>query len=217
MNPKKSTAEQQPFILIVDDVQGNLQILGNILSSKGHRSTPATSGMHALKIIEKKLPDLILLDIMMPEMDGFELCRQLKNRDDTKDIPVIFISALTDTSDKVKAFETGGVDYIAKPFQEEEVLARVQTHLNLRNLQKRLEEKNTRLQKAFDEVKTLRGIIPICVSCKKIRDDKGYWNQVEAYIEEHSQAEFSHFLCVNCAKKLYPEIYEKRPELFEEE
>ncbi len=216
MNPKKSTAEQQPFILIVDDVQGNLQILGNILSSKGHRSTPATSGRHALKIIEKRLPDLILLDIMMPEMDGFALCRQLKNRDDTKDIPVIFISALTDTSDKVKAFEAGGVDYITKPFQEE-MLARVQTHLNLRNLQKRLEEKNTRLQKAFDEVKTLRGIIPICVSCKKIRDDKGYWNQVEAYIEEHSQAEFSHSLCVICAKKLYPEIYEKRPELFEEE
>ena len=119
----------------------------------------------------------------------------------------IRVHLLDETVDKVKAFSIGAVDYITKPFQVEEVLARVHTHITLSNLQKSLQEKNTQLQKAIDEIKTLRGIIPICAHCKKVRDDKGYWNQVEVYIHNHSEAEFSHGICPQCIKDLYPDIF----------
>ncbi len=129
MNLKKS--EQKPFILIVDDVPKNLQVLGNILNSKGYHFTPATNGKQALKIIEKRHPDLILLDIMMPEMDGYEVCEILKNSPITKDIPVIFLTARTETEDIIRGFELGGVDYITKPFSSTELLARIRTHLEI--------------------------------------------------------------------------------------
>jgi response regulator RpfG family c-di-GMP phosphodiesterase len=146
-------------------------------------------------------------------MDGYEVCRQLKGSPHTRDIPIIFISAMDAVEDKVKGFTLGGVDYITKPFRMEEVLARVTTHLALRSLQLELEEKNTNLaetnaalERALGEIKTLRGILPICCSCKKIRDDQGYWNQIEVYIRSHSQAEFSHGICPDCAQKLYPDL-----------
>lgn len=159
-------------------------------------------------------PDLILLDIKMPGMNGYEVCERLKAGVNTCDIPIIFISVLGEVGGKVQAFAVGGVDYVTKPFQFEEVLARVETHLALRALQKQLQETNRELarrleelQEALTTVKTLRGLIPICASCKKIRDDQGYWNQLETYIAEHSDAEFSHGICPDCAKELYPEIY----------
>jgi response regulator RpfG family c-di-GMP phosphodiesterase len=134
------------------------------------------------------------------------VCKQLKSDEKTSGIPVIFISALNELDDKIKAFSLGGVDYITKPFQAEEVLARVKTHLTLRTLQKSIEDKNAQLQKALDEVKILSGFLPICSSCKNIRDDKGYWNQIENYISKHSEAEFSHSICPECAKKIYPDL-----------
>lgn len=192
-------------ILIVDDTPENLTVLTQMLAQQGYRVHPAISGKIALKAALNAPPDLILLDIVMPDMDGYEVCRQLKNHKKTHDIPILFMSALHETTDKVKAFELGGIDYITKPFQEEEVLARVRTHIALHNLQKRLEEKNAQLQEALDKVKTLKGLLPICASCKKIRDDKGYWNRLEEYIESHSDALFSHGLCPECLEKLYCE------------
>jgi len=99
------------------------------------------------------------------------------------------------------------MDYITKPVKVEAVLARVNTHLTIRRLQKDLEEKNAQLQEAFDNIKTLKGLIPICANCKKIRDDEGYWHQVEGYIRDHSEAEFTHGICPDCAMTLYPEFY----------
>ena len=196
-------------ILIVDDMPENIRLLAGILSDKGFRIRAASGGRQALITIEKEAPDLILLDIMMPGLDGYEVCRALKEDEATRDIPVIFISALDEIGNKVEAFSSGGVDYICKPFQAEEVLARVSTHLRLRKVQKLLQEKNERLQQALDEINILRGIIPICANCKKIRDDEGYWNQMEKYIQEHSQAVFSHSLCPDCIKELYPELAEE--------
>jgi len=190
-------------ILIVDDTPENLTVLRQILNEQGYRVRPALSGGIALKTIKADRPDLILLDIVMPEMDGYEVCAILKADKTTRDIPVIFISALKEIEDKVRAFSEGGVDYISKPFQAEEVLARVNTHLTLYSLVNRLEEKNIKLQKTLDEVNQLRGLLPICASCKKIRDDKGYWNILETYIEKYSAASFSHGMCPDCAKKLY--------------
>lgn len=123
-------------ILIVDDTLANLQLLTSILKEEGYKVRPASSGTMALQAIDKKLPDLILLDIKMPEMNGYEVCEKLKSQLHTRDVPIIFISALNDIQDKVKAFNAGGVDYINKPFQFEEVKARVNTHLSLNAYQR---------------------------------------------------------------------------------
>jgi len=118
-------------ILIVDDTPANLNVLSAILGKRGYRVRPAINGALALKAAQKAAPDLILLDVQMPGMDGYEVCRQLKSDPQTRDIPVVFISALDDVLDKVEAFQAGGVDYITKPFQIEEVLARVENQLVL--------------------------------------------------------------------------------------
>ncbi len=127
-------------ILIVDDTGANLQLLTNLLREHGHTVHPASDGELALEIVQSQCPDLILLDIRMPGMDGYEVCRRLKADERTRGIPIIFISILEDERDKVKGFRAGGVDYITKPFQPEEVLARIQTHLRLRELTERLEQ-----------------------------------------------------------------------------
>ena len=200
-------------ILVVDDTKENLRILVDALGEEGYQVRPALSGRIALEAARKEAPDLILLDILMPGMDGYQVCEALKADPRLSDVPVIFISALDETADKMKGFGAGGVDYISKPFQMEEVLARVKTHLTLRTLQKDLEEKNIRLQglnkdlqRALDEIKTLQGILPICANCKRIRDENNIWKMLEEYICEHSEAEFTHGICPDCAKKLYPHI-----------
>ena len=127
-------------ILIVDDESANLKLLSEMLGREGYRVRPANSPQLAIKSALGNPPDLMLLDVRMPDMDGFEVCGLLKHDERTRDIPILFISALQDTKDKVRGFEAGGVDFISKPFQEEEVLARVRTHLKLHNMQRHLEE-----------------------------------------------------------------------------
>lgn len=139
--------EHIPDILIVDDNPANLRLLTGILRERGFHPRAVTSGRRALDSVELILPDLILLDIRMPGMDGYEVCQRLKANPATQEVPVIFISALDEISDKVKAFEIGGVDYITKPFQLEEVVARLETHLTLRRLQQNLEEANQRMSR----------------------------------------------------------------------
>jgi len=134
-------------ILVVDDKPDNLRLLSGILREEGYVVRAALDGKAALSSANYTHPDLIFLDIMMPGMDGYDVCKVLKSEESTRDIPVIFISALNEVFDKVKAFSAGGVDYITKPFQEEEVLARVKTHLHIRQLQHWLEKKNTTLSK----------------------------------------------------------------------
>ncbi|NJL39290.1 MAG: response regulator [Leptolyngbyaceae cyanobacterium SM1_4_3] len=138
--------DYQKVILVVDDTPENLHLLSSTLSQQGYDVRGALDGSIALAGIRSIMPDLILLDIMMPEINGYEVCEQFKADTLLQDIPVIFISAVDDALDKVKAFEVGAVDYITKPFQIEEVLARVELQLNNRSLQKRLEEQNVRLQ-----------------------------------------------------------------------
>ncbi|HZX30668.1 MAG TPA: HD domain-containing phosphohydrolase, partial [Rhodocyclaceae bacterium] len=134
-----SDIEYSGSIVIVDDNPNNLQVLSSILQQAGYKVRPALGGEIALHAINASPPDLVLLDIRMPEMDGYETCRRLKANERLKDIPVIFISALSDTEDKLAAFAAGGVDYVSKPFQTEEVLARVRAHVQLRRMQLRLE------------------------------------------------------------------------------
>lgn len=138
-------------ILVVDDIPANLRLLTTILSGQGYHVRPANSGQFALRSITYKLPDLILLDVQMPDMDGYEVCAVLKSQENLRDIPVIFISALDAIKDKIRGFSSGGVDFITKPFQAEEVLARVETHLTLRRMQQQLERQNAQLLQASEE------------------------------------------------------------------
>ncbi len=136
-------------ILIVDDVPANLKVLGDILKGEGYKVRPVPNGNLALQVAAKEKPDLILLDIMMPEMNGYEVCQKLKEDANLNDIPIIFISALSDTKDIVKALNSGGVDYITKPFQSEEVKARVATHLKICKQNKELLKLNAEKDKFF--------------------------------------------------------------------
>jgi DNA-binding response OmpR family regulator len=149
--PKKMNAAHFDKILVVDDTTANLKLLTTLLTEHGYTVYPASSGKLALEFIQSTLPHLILLDIRMPGMDGFEVCRRLKADERTRAIPVIFISILEDEDDKVKGLQAGAVDYITKPFQAEEVLARVRIHLRLRDLTERLEQAVTQRTAALHE------------------------------------------------------------------
>lgn len=146
-------------IMVVDDKPANLKLLGGILKDKGYTLRIFTRGDLALKSAVSDPPDLILLDVTMPGMNGYEVCQELKAQSPTHDIPVVFISALTETDDKIKAFKAGGVDYITKPFQVEEVHARVEIHLTLKRIKADLEEKNRILAKAFDDLKKAQHVL----------------------------------------------------------
>jgi two-component system, sensor histidine kinase and response regulator len=143
------SSQNIPNILIVDDIPANLRILSEILKSVGYKVRPVPNGMLALQVAEKEKPDLILLDIMMPDMDGYEVCRRIKANPFLNDIPIIFISALNETNDVVTALKSGGVDYVTKPFQAEEVIARVYTHVKLYRQSIELQNLNVTKDKFF--------------------------------------------------------------------
>ncbi|MBD2164553.1 hybrid sensor histidine kinase/response regulator [Calothrix sp. FACHB-156] len=147
------TTARTGTILVVDDNPTNIQVLFDILSEIGYRVAIAKSGEAALQRLQSYHPDLILLDVMMPGIDGFETCQRLKYQPETRDIPVIFMTALSDTVDKVKGLSLGAVDYITKPIQHEEALARIRVHLQLHNSQQVLEQRTTELSQALDNLK----------------------------------------------------------------
>lgn len=177
------------LVLIVDDNISNLQVLGALLSQKGYEIAVATDAEKALEFLRNDFPDLILLDVMMPGTDGYELCQKIKTIENLVEIPILFLTALTAPEDIVKGFDSGAVDYISKPFNNAELLARIKTHIGLK--------------KAKEELKVLRGTLPICVRCRKIKDEEGYWQIVEEYIENHTELLFSHGLCDGCSDELY--------------
>jgi two-component system, sensor histidine kinase and response regulator len=150
--------QKVPDILVVDDTPANLQLLTGMLKERGYRVRPVPSGKLAIQAVQNEKPDLILLDINMPEMNGYEVCEHLKADEALKEIPVLFISAMDETIDKIKAFAAGGVDFVTKPFQFEEVEARVQTHLKLHRLQIEMERQNRQLQENYDQLKKLEAL-----------------------------------------------------------
>lgn len=150
--------QQIPLILIIDDTPANLDVISDALNDAGFEVAIANSGERAFKQMQFQLPDLILLDVMMPVMDGFKVCQRLKTEPSTKEIPILFMTALSDTESKTKGFDLGAVDYIIKPFQEAEVIARIKTHLQLRYLTKNLEQqvtqRTTELVQALQELQS---------------------------------------------------------------
>ena len=209
-------------ILIVDDSPDQQALLRAILGKAGYTdlfsANSAKSAFPMLGMDGQETPphiDLILMDILMPDLDGVEACRRIKGRPHLCDIPIIMVTAKSDHSNLQAAFAAGAIDYIAKPVNSVELLARASSALALKKemdcrkaRERELSRSNEELQKALRDVKVLRGLIPICASCKKIRNDSGFWQQLEEYIGEHSEAEFSHGICQPCVKKLYPGVYQ---------
>ena len=209
-------------ILIVDDSPDQQVLLRAFLGKAGYTdllsADSAKTAFPMLGMDGQETPpqiDLILMDVLMPELDGVEACRQIKSRPHLCDIPIIMVTAKSDHSNLQAAFAAGAIDYITKPVNSIELLARASSALALkmeRDCRKAREEElrrsNEELQRALRDVKVLRGLIPICASCKKIRNDGGFWQQLEEYIGEHSEAEFSHGICQPCVKKLYPGVYQ---------
>jgi phosphoserine phosphatase RsbU/P len=182
------------LVLIVDDNAENLKLLGGLLEPNGYKTAMAMSAAEALEFLYRTKPDLILLDIMMPDTDGYEVARRLKSNFSLKDVPIIFLTAKTETDDIVAGFDAGGVDYVTKPFNPRELLARIQTHVALK--------------RAREEIHTLRGILPVCANCKRVREGDD-WTSFEQYIRKHTEAELSHGMCPDCVRKLYPQIADK--------
>ena len=209
-------------ILIVDDSADQQALLRAILGRAGHKdvlSADSAKTAATMLNLEGESPgqkiDLILMDVLMPDQDGVETCRQIKRCAHLQDVPVIMVTAKNDQRNLQEAFAAGAMDFISKPVNSVELLARVSSALLLKqemdrrkNRELELRRSNEELQKALKEVKVLRGLIPICASCKKIRNDGGFWQQLEEYLGEHSEAAFSHGLCQHCIKKLYPGVYQ---------
>lgn len=209
-------------ILIVDDSTDHYALLRSILTKAGHHqilgaeSAQAAFSMLNLDGIQSATDvDLILMDVLMPEIDGVQACRRIKQQTHLRDIPIIMVTAKNDLENLQEAFSAGAMDYINKPVKSVELLARVASAITLKKemdcrklRESELRRTNEELQQALREVKVLRGLIPICASCKKIRNDGGFWQQIEEYIGEHSEAEFSHGICQPCLKKLYPGVYQ---------
>ena len=201
-----SDKSKMPVILVVDDNPQNLQLVAGLLNDAlACDLCFASSGADALEVMGSIAPDLILLDVNMPEMNGFEVCSAIRATPEWRDIPVIFLTAQRESDFIVKGFEAGGSEYVGKPFESRELLARVQLHLELKLKRDELKHRNDELETAIARIKRLEGIIPICMYCKKIRDNDSAWQQMERYISEHSDALFSHGICPDC----FAERYEK--------
>lgn len=173
------------LVLVVDDGDENRHILRILLEREGYAVAEARTGLEGIETALVRQPSLVLLDVSMPEMDGFEACRNLKGNLRTAGIPVIFLTAMAGSADIMRGFQVGGVDYITKPFQSAELLARVRTHVQLRQLQR---------------------VLSVCSYCGNIRTDHG-WQSVETYIREKTGAELSHGVCPGC----YNEIRQQFP------
>ena len=204
--------------LVVDDSPDMRKLIQSILTTKGQTEVlTAESAREAFRHLAIEDDDsgdapidLILMDIMMSDMDGIRACQRIKAVERLREIPIIMVTGRTDSEDLRAAFAAGAMDYITKPLNSVELLARVSSALALKRAidirkarERELLERHGQLEQALKEVKVLRGLIPICFSCKKIRDDQGYWHTIEAYIQAHSEVDFSHGLCPECMDKRF--------------
>ncbi len=200
-------------ILVVDDDADVARGTAHLLEQAGYATAMAQNGAEALKAVQTFHPHLVLSDREMPELNGVEMCRQIKGDPALSDMFVILISGTYTQSDEQAAgLEAGADGYIARPIANRELAARVAAFVRILRLNRSLREKNAELEAALAKVKLLSGLLPICAGCKKIRDDRGYWGQVESYLEKHSEATFTHGLCPDCTKKYFPDLDEDSPD-----
>jgi len=195
-------------ILVAEDQPVSRRILVATLKKWGYEVTAAEDGTQAWTALQAEdAPPLAILDWLMPGLDGIEICRRIRKGQETRSVYLILLTSREGQDDKVYGLKSGADDYITKPFNPDELRARVQVGIRVLELQRILAQRVRELENALSRVKTLQGLLPICSYCKKIRDDRNYWQQVDAYISEHSEAQFSHGICPECyARFVQPEL-----------
>lgn len=176
-----------------------------MLRKHNHEVTTAVDGAEAWQAMQQPdAPALAILDWMMPELDGLEVVRRVRALATQRPPYLIILTVKGEKEDIIAGLEAGANDYLTKTFHSEELLARVEVGRRMVAMGEALADKVDELGRALEQIKTLRGIVPICASCKMIRDDQGFWMQVEAYVSAHTEAQFSHGICPDCVHKLYP-------------
>lgn len=189
-------------VLIAEDDPVSCCLLEELLTEWGHEVVAFFDGLAALERMQSEgAAKLAILDWQMPGMDGVEVCRRLRHRPTDQPPYLILLTVRQEKASIISGLEAGANDYIAKPYDSDELRARLNVGIRMVELQHRLAEHVRELENALAHVKQLQGILPICMYCKKVRNDQNYWQQVESYIGEHSQARFSHGLCPECAEK----------------
>lgn len=246
--------EQDVKILVVEDSITQGEKLKYILEEAGYSIYWVTTAAKALQYLEDNSPTIIITDVMMPEMNGFEFCSKIKQDNRLRPIPVIILTTLSEPYDILKGLESGADNFITKPYEKEYLLSRIEyllVNMRLRDMadkrnpemgieiyfagkkhritserlqiidllfstyeaiiqkNRELERLNRELKIANERIKTLTGLIPICAKCKKVRNDDGYWQEVEEYVSAATEADFTHGICTGCMKELYPDFYEK--------
>ena len=190
-------------ILIAEDDPVSNEMLGFLLKQWGYQVVATRNGVEAWQALQANdAPRLAILDWQMPEMDGVEVVRHVRLNADLKHVYLLILTSMSRPDEIVSGLEAGANDYIIKPFKAPELRARLSVGARMVELQLELAERVAELEKALSEVKQLRGILPICAYCKKIRDDRNYWQQVESYFALHTDAKFSHSFCPDCYEKI---------------
>ncbi len=186
-------------ILIADDDPTSRRMLAANLINWGHEVVVTANGAEAWDVLKlEEAPSLAILDVMMPEMDGLEICKQVRQAPSALPPYIILLTAMGDKEDIVRGIESGANDYLTKPFHRDELRVRVNAAVQMVELQRALTERVKELETAIEEVKFLRGILPICSYCKSIRDDQNHWQKVESYITQRTDAQLSHSICPSC-------------------
>ena len=194
-------------ILIIDDSKDILLATSRLLRNAGYQVSEAEDGRSGLAALAEQRPDLVLLDVQLPDISGYEICRRIKADSTTKSSYVLMLSNQMNSSDhQAQGLEIGADGYVSRPIANRELLARVQAMARIIRAEQERDRLIDELQRALAMIKTLRGMLPICAACKKIRNDSGYWEEVELYVKKHSDAEFTHGICPDCEQRLYGDL-----------
>ncbi len=197
-------------ILIAEDTLTSRRLLQAMLEKAGYEVVSTSSGEEAWEVIQSgESPQLLILDWVMPGMSGIEVCEMVRNSEGGRGYYIILLTGKTEIEDVVEGLEAGADDYLKKPFEKEELNARIRSGERVLELRNALLAKVVELQQAVDHIKTLQGILPVCMYCRKVSGDDDIWQQMEVYVEQHSDAEFSHVMCPDCRITHHPELAEE--------
>jgi len=194
-------------ILIAEDDASSRLLIRTVLAKQGHDVVEARDGEEAWReLLKPEAPRLVIADWMMPKLDGVSLCRRIRAELPERRPYVILLTALSDRGHVIEGLDAGADDFVLKPFDHDVLRARICAGERVLEMQVRLEEQAQALQEALDQVKVLHGMIPICMHCKRIRDDEDYWREVSEYLSAHADVQFTHGICPACLAEHYPEV-----------